>query len=130
MNQKARWAASVALLVLGGFSITAGAQQYRTEIGYPTGSLGLAAIQDGDLAKAEAQLNGMKGVEASDPARLINLGHVYARTGRYDEAVKAYKAAMKSEESFDVILRDGREMSTHEAARLALMELRGAYASR
>lgn len=130
MTLKARWAAASALLVLGGFSASAGAEQYRTEIGYPAGSLGLAAIQEGDLARAEAQLKNAKGVEASDPARLINLGQVYARTGRYHEAVKAYKAAMKREDPFDVILTDGREMSTHEAARLALIELRGAHASR
>jgi tetratricopeptide (TPR) repeat protein len=108
----------------------ANAEPYRAEIGYPKGALGLAAIQDGDLAKAEAQLNSMNGVEASDPARLINLGQVYARTGRYQEAVRAYKAAMNSEESFDVLLIDGRTMSSRQAARLALMELRGAYAAR
>lgn len=130
MNRGIGRAAVAALMMLGGFSSGACAQQYRTEIGYPEGALGLAAIQDGDMARAEAQLTATQGTEASDPARLINLGQVYARTGRYEEAARAYKAAMNSTESFEVLLTDGREMSTREAARLALIELRGAYASR
>jgi tetratricopeptide (TPR) repeat protein len=118
------------LLAIGGLSTALGAQPHTSEIGYPDGALGLAAIQNGDLAKAETQLNTLKGVKADDPARLINLGQVYARTGRYNEAAQAYQAAMKSDKSFDVLLIDGRVMSSRDAARLALIELRGAYAAR
>ena len=128
MIHMGKWAVA-ALLVMGGVS-GANAEPAKTEIGYPKGALGLAAIQDGDLAKAEAQLNSMNGVTASDPARLINLGQVYARTGRHQEAARAYEAALKSRKSFDVVLADGRIMSSREAARLALIELRGAYAVR
>lgn len=119
-----------ALALLGVSSTALQAQPYTSEIGYPDGALGLAAIQHGDLSKAEAQLNSLQGVEANDPARLINLGQVYARTGRYKEAKQAYIAALNSRESFDVLLTDGRTMSSRDAARLALMELRGKYAAR
>lgn len=128
MIHKAKWAVA-ALLVMTGAS-GANAKPADTEIGYPKGALGLAAIQDGNLAKAEEQLNSMNGVKASDPARLINLGQVYARTGRPQEAARAYEAAMNSPRSFDVELADGRIMSSREAARLALIELRGGYAVR
>ena len=128
MSQMGKWAVA-ALLAIGGVS-GANAEPSNMEIGYPKGALGLAAIQDGDLAKAEAQLNSMNGVKASDPARLINLGQVYARTGRPEEAARAYESAMKSRKSFDVELADGRIMSSREAARLALIDLRSAYAVR
>lgn len=127
MIHMGKWAVA-ALLLVGGAG--ANAEPSNVEIGYPKGALGLAAIQDGDLAKAEAQLNSMKGVKASNPARLINLGQVYARTGRHQEAARAYEAAMKSPKSFDVVLADGRIMSSREAARLALIDLRGGYAVR
>lgn len=128
MIHRGKWAIA-ALLLTGGVS-GANAEPANMEIGYPKGALGLAAIQNGDLAKAEVQLNSMKGVKASDPARLINLGQVYARTGRLEEAARAYETAMKSRKSFDVVLADGRIMSSREAARLALVDLRGAYAVR
>lgn len=129
MIHKGKWAVAAALLMTGGVA-GANAEPAKTEVGYPKGALGLAAIQDGDLAKAEAQLNSMKGVKASDPARLINLGQVYARTGRTEEAARAYEAAMKNPKEFDVLLVDGRIMSSREAARLALIDLRGGYAVR
>ncbi|HKX77221.1 MAG TPA: tetratricopeptide repeat protein [Novosphingobium sp.] len=128
MAGKIGFACALALLGVSGTALQA--QPYTSEIGYPDGALGLAAIQHGDLSKAEAQLNSLQGVEANDPARLINLGQVYARTGRYKEAKQAYIAALNSRESFDVLLTDGRTMSSRDAARLALMELRGKYAAR
>ncbi|HKX22743.1 MAG TPA: tetratricopeptide repeat protein [Rhizorhapis sp.] len=128
MAGKIGFACAMALLVMSGTALQA--RPYTSEVGYPEGALGLAAIQNGDLTKAETQLNSLQGVEASDPARLINLGQVYARTGRYKEAKQAYIAALNSRESFDVLLTDGRTMSSRDAARLALMELRSKYAAR
>lgn len=130
MIHKGKWAVAAAVLLMTSGVAGANAEPADREVGYPKGALGLAAIQDGDLAKAEAQLNSMKGAKASDPARLINLGQVYARTGRTEEAARAYEAALKSPKAFDVELTDGRIMSSREAARLALIDLRGGYAGR
>lgn len=130
MIHMGKWAVAAAALLMTGGVAGANAEPANREIGYPNGALGLAAIQNGDLAKAEEQLTSMKGVKASDPARLINLGQVYARTGRAEEAARAYEAAMKSPKAFDVLLVDGRIMSSREAARLALIDLRGGYAGR
>src|SRR3712207_5025827 len=48
------------------------------EQGYQRGALGVAAIDRGDWAAAEAQLSEARGARSDDPARLINLGRVYA----------------------------------------------------
>lgn len=118
-----------ALLVLGGLSTPAFAGPKEAEIGYKEGALGYAALTTGDYQRAEAQLKRLDGVEKDDPARLINLGQVYAKTGRHEDARRAYIAAMKSDKAFDVVLADGRVMSSKEAARLALTGLPGNYAA-
>lgn len=118
-----------AVLLAGGLSSAAMAGPRDTEIGYKEGALGYAALTGGEYRKAETQLNRMDGVTRDDPARLINLGQVYAKTGRFEEARRAYMAAMKSDKSFDVVLADGRVLSSRDAARMALAQLPGNYAA-
>lgn len=118
------------LLGLAGMPALAMAEPPASEIGYQEGALGFAALTSGDFQRAEKQLNSLNGVEADDPARLINLGQVYAKTGRYQEAMGAYMAAMHSKKQFDVVLADGRVISSREAAKLALANLRNNYAAR
>lgn len=118
-----------ALLAVGGLSTAAIAGPEEAEIGYKEGALGYAALTSGEYRKAETQLNKMDGVAKDDPARLINLGQVYAKTGRFEEARRAYMAAMKSDKSFDVVLADGRVLSSRDAARMALSRLPGNYAA-
>ena len=118
-----------AFLVLGGLSTSAIAEPNGAEIGYKEGALGYAALTSGDYRRAEAQLNRLDGVEKDDPARLINLGQVYAKTGRHEEAQRAYIAAIKSGKSFDVVLSDGRIVSSKDAARMALANLPGNFAA-
>lgn len=116
-----------ALAGFAGMSASATAKP-QAEIGYKQGALGYTALTSGDYQRAEQQLQGQDGVAADDPARLINLGQVYAKTGRYEEALKAYTAAMKSKKQFDLVLADGRVISSREAAKLALANLRSDYA--
>lgn len=118
-----------ALIALGGLSTPAIAGPEAAEIGYKEGALGYAALTGGDYQRAEVQLNRLDGVEKDDPARLINLGQVYAKTGRHEEARRAYISAMKSGKSFDVVLADGRVVSSREAARMALAGLPGNFAA-
>ena len=123
---KGRVLAAAALLSLFAGAGVAQAEPL-TELGYKAGALGVAAIAQGDYRTAETQLDRMDGVAAGDPARLINLGQVYARTGRYKDAERAYRAAMAAP-AFDVVLTNGSVVSTREAARRASRtgSLRGA----
>lgn len=89
------------------------------EDGYPRGSLAVAAIERGDWARAEQLLNGPL-VDRDDPARLINLGQVYMRTGRQAEALAAYRAALESNRHVEVGTLSGRFVSTRQIAREVL----------
>jgi Flp pilus assembly protein TadD len=89
------------------------------EIDYPKGSLGFGAISAADYARAEAQLRGELRVSRQDPAWLINYGHVLLKTGRYAEAALTFEQASKAQD-VELILADGRVMSSREAARRAL----------
>ncbi len=90
------------------------------EEGYQRGALGVAAIERGDEATAEMQLNELRGVKADDPARLINLGKVYADTGRVDEALRVWRLALASANPVEVVTAGGRVVSTQRLAREAL----------
>lgn len=97
----------------------AAAQQ--REIGYPKGSLGVQEILNADYAAAERRLDDFR-VHERDPGRLINLGSVFAKTGRTDAAVLHFQQVLE-EESVDLILADGRTMPSHDIARMALNKL-------
>lgn len=98
---------------------TANAQQ--REIGYPEGSLGVQAILNADYAVAERQLDDFR-VYKGDPGRLINLGFVFMKTGRTQEAAKHFEQVLE-EENVDLIVADGRTMDSHDIARRALSQL-------
>ena len=90
------------------------------EQGYQRGALGVAAIDRGDWAAAETQLSEARGIRSDDPARLINLGRVYAETGRLSDAVTAWQLALASNRHFEVVTAEGRVVSTDQLAREAL----------
>jgi len=110
-----------AYLAAAAFALTATAVSAQSvESGYPRGSLAVAAIERGDLARAEALLKDDELGATRDPARLINLGEVYMRTGRSAEALAAWRAALASTRHTEVETLGGRWMSTRELAREAL----------
>jgi hypothetical protein len=86
---------------------------------YAPDPLAVAAIQQGDLARAEALLNDRR-LDAADPVRLINLGDVYWLSGRQNEAVAAWRRALASRDQYDVETVGGRTLSTYDIAREAL----------
>ena len=90
------------------------------EQGYQRGALGVAAIDRGDWAAAETQLGERRGIAANDPARLINLGKVYAETGRLADAVAVWRLVLASPRHFEVVTAEGRVVSTAQLAREAL----------
>ena len=99
------------------------------EEGYDRGALGVAAIDRGDWAAAEAQLMEMRGVGKNDPERLINLGKVYMETGRTGMALSAWRLALASDSHTMVATRDGRYVSTRDLAQAALDRHDGAIRS-
>ncbi|MGZ8998602.1 MAG: hypothetical protein ACXW2T_07075 [Allosphingosinicella sp.] len=113
-----------ALLVLvaaAGLSACASVGQAPlVEQGYARGSLGVAAIERQDWAAAERQMLQTSNVQANDPARLINLGHVYMETGRTSDALSVWRRALASESEFPVETVTGEIVSTRELARRAL----------
>jgi Flp pilus assembly protein TadD len=112
----------------------AGVAQAQTpttgEIGYSRGSLGYDALVAGDNERAIAQILAEARIDRNDPARMINLGQAYARTGRTGEAAELFKAVIKSRDEVDLILADGSVMSSKDAAAKALGKLRSRIASR
>ena len=110
-----------AYLAAAGLAFTAtGVAAQSVESGYPRGSLAVAAIERGDLARAEALLKDDALGATGDPARLINLGEVYMRTGRSAEALAAWRAALVSTRHSEVETLGGRWLSTRDLAREAL----------
>lgn len=94
------------------------------ETGYPRGALGVAAIDRGDFAGAERRLMESP-LDADNPARLINLGYVYLRQGRHDEAVRVWRRALAAGHRHEVVTATGRTVSTDRLAREALARYGG-----
>lgn len=100
------------------------------EIGYAKGALGYDALMAGQNDIALQQLEAAEKVDANDPARLINLGQVYARMGRTGDAARMFMAAMKSDTNFDLVLSNGTVVDSRDAADQALQKLNSQYAGR
>lgn len=121
----------ISALVLAGMSGVAHAQPAaNVEVSYPKGSIGYDALIAGDNERAISQILSNERVSRHDPAKLINLGQAYARTGRIAEAADLFSTALQSREEVDLVLADGRVINSKEAARLALTGLQTKLASR
>ena len=111
---------TASLFVSFAFAATATmASAQAVESGYPRGSLAVAAIEQGDWARAERLLNAAQ-ANKEDPAWLLNLGQVYLQTGRTAEALNAWRTALNSSRHVEVETLSGRLVSTRELARQAL----------
>lgn len=104
------------------FAAASPAMAGDSEINYPKGSLAYDAIAAADYEQAEDRLRKEVRVPRDDPARLINHGYVLAKTGRMAEAAKLFEKASQVEE-IELILADGRVMSSREAALKALQSV-------
>ena len=78
----------------------------------------------GDYASAEQQIR-ESNVSKYDPARALNLGFIYAKTGRADKAAKQFRRVLMADDQ-DLILANGELVSSHEAARRAIGALQTA----
>lgn len=113
---------ALSLTALGGLFLSASAMAAQppvTVTGHGADPLAVAAIQQGDLARAEALLTDRR-LDAGDPVRLINLGDVYWLAGRQSDAIGAWRQALASRDQYDVQTVGGRVLSTYDIAREAL----------
>ena len=62
--------------------------------------LGQAYMQSGDYGNAEAQFNKIKELQPNSPYGDFGLGQTYAKQGRYDEAIKAFEAAISRKSDY------------------------------
>lgn len=102
---------------------SAASAQLGGEIGYPQGSLGYEAIVQANYGAAEKQIQSSWQISREDPARLINLGQIYAKTGRKAEATKVLTQALNLEE-VELVLANGDVIGSRDAARKALAMIR------
>ncbi|WP_395327638.1 tetratricopeptide repeat protein [Novosphingobium sp. BL-8H] len=84
------------------------------------------AYQDLSSGRAEEALRKLEASAAArpdDPATLINLGAAYAATGRTDKALLAYRAAINSQDRYDLQLADGTWADSRDTARMAMQKM-------
>ena len=118
-------------LVTGLMGVAAHAQPtMNIETAYPKGSIGYEALVKGDNERAVSQILASAQVSRHDPAKLLNLGHAYARLDRMDEASALFTVVMQSRDSVDLVLADGSVMNSKEAARKAYARLQPRLATR
>ncbi len=79
--------------------VTLGAALVATAAGAQTQeqTYGFNAIQRDDLAGAEARLIAQRAAEPNEPSVLINLAHIYSKTGRLEQAEAMYREVMAGE---------------------------------
>ena len=101
--------------------VTLGAALAATAAGAQTQeqTYGFNAIQRDDLAGAEARLNAQRAMEPNEPSVLINLAHVYAKTGRMAQAETLYRQVMATD---NVLMLTGskQQLWSHQLARKGL----------
>ena len=85
-------------------------------------------LSQGDPADAVAKLENALRLDRDDPAMLINLGTAYARLGMSDKALRAYNAAISSDERYQLELGNGRWMDSRAVALRARDKLVSAMA--
>ena len=100
------------------------------EIGYAQGALGYDAMVGGDYQAAIAQIESNDTTPSTDPARLINLGQAYAKTGQTAKARTLLLAAVNAPESFDLVLANGQVANSRQVAKIALSRLNDRLAAR
>lgn len=80
-------------------------------------------LSSGNAEAAVRKLEAAGAVKSDDPATLINLGTAYAANGQSEKALASYRAAVASQDRYDLQLADGSWSDSRAAARLALNNL-------
>ncbi len=106
------------LKIAGGAAIAALASVSAVAADGPAardGSYAGSAIASGEYVEAERMLQPASYADARDPARLINLATVYARTERFGEARAALDRVHQLPDEM-LLLADGVSYSSHKVA--------------
>ena len=82
---------------------------------------GAAAILSSDYSAAESEIRASKST-AFDAGRDINLGIILAKTGKTAEAESRFMAVLNADEQ-QVTVASGAQLSSHDVARNALLQL-------
>ncbi|OJY63633.1 MAG: hypothetical protein BGP16_01800 [Sphingobium sp. 66-54] len=109
-------------LIVGGValaSLCAGAVQAAPAA---SGDYAAAAIASGQLTEAERALQPASYADADDPARLINIATVFARTQRLDDA-RAALTRVRALPAEQLELANGASYSSHQIAAAMLQRL-------
>ena len=80
---------------------------------------GFNAIQRDDLAGAEARLTAQRAQEPNEPSVLINLAHVYAKTGRFEQAEALYRQVMATDNVL-MLTASRQQVGSHQLAQRGL----------
>jgi hypothetical protein len=91
--------------------------------------VGYRELIEGRPSEAIAQIEADRRLR-DDPVARINAGTAHARLGHIELAKQNFRAAMRSDERYDVVLHDGRFMDSRAAARLAVQARRASLAPR
>ena len=89
---------------------------------------GASSLMRSDFNNAEREIRSAK-VDASDPARAINLGIALAKNGQRDEAAKLFNSVL-AQADVQMIVADGETLSSHQVAERALQSLQNGVLSR
>lgn len=103
----------VSALLAGALAATAAGAQTQEQ------RYGFNAIQRADLAGAEARLNAALLEQPGEPSALINLAHVYSKTGRVAEAEALYRQILTSQNVL-MLTASNRQVGSHELAQRGL----------
>lgn len=82
---------------------------------------GYTSLLGANYGNAEREIRSAN-VSAYDPARSINLGIALAKTGRPDEAAKAFRSVLL-EDDVEMVVADGQTVMSHDVAHRALAAL-------
>jgi len=114
------------LKVAGGAAVAAliGSAALAQEREAPGSNYAASAISSGQLGEAERILRPINLSDVDDPARLINMATVYARTQRYDDA-RHVLARVRTLPDEQLDLQNGATYSSHVLATAMLDRLDG-----
>ena len=82
---------------------------------------GYSSLLKSDYSSAEKEIRAAN-VSAYDPARSINLGVVFAKTGHPDNAAREFRQVLR-EDDVQIVVANGKTYSSHDVAARALAQL-------
>ena len=119
-----------AIGALAALSLAAPALAENAEINYPKGSLGFAELVAGDNDGAIRSMKADTNIAHDDPARLLNLGLAYERSGDFPMAQTYYSAVISRTRPTQLVLSNGLVVDSHALAAGGLNRVEGKMAAR